>query len=34
MTLEETVRVLERDLDMTQSSRVENTGRSLAHLRD
>jgi len=33
-TLEETIRSLERDLDMTDSQRVTETGRSVAHLRD
>lgn len=34
MSLQETVRALERDFEMTHSARVERTGRSVAHLRD
>jgi hypothetical protein len=34
MTLRETIRTLEAELDMTESRRVEETGRSVAHLRD
>ena len=34
MTLSEVVRALERDLDMTESETVRETGRRVAHLRD
>jgi hypothetical protein len=34
MTLKETIQSLETELDMTDSTRVEQTGRSVAHLRD
>lgn len=34
MTLQETIESLEEELDMTDSIRVEQTGHSLAHLRD
>lgn len=34
MTLSETIQRLESELEMTDSNRVERTGRSVAHLRD